>query len=556
MSFLNLGLPLVLLGVAGLALGFYLLQRLRVRHRQVPVVTTLFWQEAVEESRARVLTKQFRHPWAYALILLIGSLLWIGLAGPESSGEGEEAHLVILDGSARMARGDLFARAKAAAIAEADGLPRDRRIVVLAGATPQRLLAPGEDILLLEKRLEGVTPDAAPSTLDDVITASAASGSPLRIITDARVWRPAAINADRKDMLVVSVEGGAGGNGGIVALGISDAKSGRYDAVDVFVEVAGARAGRPALAIDPAPANAPSAEEQRLSETRFQVWYRDVPARGQVVRATRQGDDALALDDSAAITLPVRRLHRVAIEPVLAGALGPVVAADPAFVADAASPDVRVVRGANADGPALCFVPDADGVPMIRIIDPAAEVDAEGVLARAYAELGLAEIDAIALADEAGRPVEVRVDAGPVPRIELWASLTTERYDLVHTRTFPALLSRCLRHLAKVPPLHASAAAGEPLAGVLRAKDAGGRDLDALGAEITPAAAGAYTTEDGSVHVSLAAPELTAAAPTGALPVATADAASGGAAAWTWLFLLAFLLLLTEWFLFRTERIP
>ena len=75
MNFANLPLGWALLGVAALAVGLFALQRLRVRHRPVEVETTLFWQQALEESRARVLTQRFRHPWAYALVLAIALLL-------------------------------------------------------------------------------------------------------------------------------------------------------------------------------------------------------------------------------------------------------------------------------------------------------------------------------------------------------------------------------------------------------------------------------------------------------------------------------------------------
>ena len=82
MSFSNLPIGAVLAGIAALAGVLYALQRLRVRHRPVTVVTTLFWKEAVEETRARVLVHRFRHFWAYLLLLTIVSLLWIAIAAP------------------------------------------------------------------------------------------------------------------------------------------------------------------------------------------------------------------------------------------------------------------------------------------------------------------------------------------------------------------------------------------------------------------------------------------------------------------------------------------
>ena len=72
-----------LTAAAAVLLGaLYLLQRLRVRHREIPVVTTLFWKQAVEESRARVLTRRFRHPLAFLLIASIALLILLALAGP------------------------------------------------------------------------------------------------------------------------------------------------------------------------------------------------------------------------------------------------------------------------------------------------------------------------------------------------------------------------------------------------------------------------------------------------------------------------------------------
>ena len=53
MRFEVLAPGLVVGGLAVLAAALYLLQRLRVRHREVPVVTTLFWQEAVGRAGRR-----------------------------------------------------------------------------------------------------------------------------------------------------------------------------------------------------------------------------------------------------------------------------------------------------------------------------------------------------------------------------------------------------------------------------------------------------------------------------------------------------------------------
>ena len=85
MSFGLLSTFAVLLGIVLLAIGLWLLQRLRVQHREVTVLSTLFWQSAIEETRARVFVKRFRHWPAWVLLVAIASLLWMLLARPQST---------------------------------------------------------------------------------------------------------------------------------------------------------------------------------------------------------------------------------------------------------------------------------------------------------------------------------------------------------------------------------------------------------------------------------------------------------------------------------------
>ena len=54
MSFTFLSTAAVLGGIGVLAVLLGILHRLRVQHREVEVVRTLFWQAAVEETRACV----------------------------------------------------------------------------------------------------------------------------------------------------------------------------------------------------------------------------------------------------------------------------------------------------------------------------------------------------------------------------------------------------------------------------------------------------------------------------------------------------------------------
>ena len=132
MSFSNLPLVWGLLGALAIAGILYLLQRLRVRHQLVEVETTLFWQQAMEESRARVLVQRFRHPWAYLLILAIALLLWLSVAGLRGGGDAQRDHVVLLDGSAAMAIGERFPEVVALANDYVGALPEDARTVVFA----------------------------------------------------------------------------------------------------------------------------------------------------------------------------------------------------------------------------------------------------------------------------------------------------------------------------------------------------------------------------------------------------------------------------------------
>ena len=178
MSFGFVPAVLGVLGLAAVAAVLFALHRLRVRHQQVEVETTLFWRQAIEESRARVRTQRFRHPLTYALLLLICGLLWLSFAGLRGDGDAGRRHLVLLDGSAGMAHGARFARAAEAAADYAAGLPDDARTVVLCGAGAQTLLRPGEEALLLTRRLEGVAPAAAPSSVARVLLDHVRSRAP------------------------------------------------------------------------------------------------------------------------------------------------------------------------------------------------------------------------------------------------------------------------------------------------------------------------------------------------------------------------------------------
>ncbi len=191
MSFGFVPAAIGVLGLAALAAALFALQRLRVRHQQVEVETTLFWRQAIEESRARVRTQRFRHPWSYALLLLISALLWLSFAGLKGEPADGRQHLVLVDGSAGMAHAGRFARAAEAAADYAAGLPADARTVVLCAARAETVLRPGEEALLLSRRLEAAAPAAAPSsiarTLLDHVRSRAPTATTVCVVGDAQL---------------------------------------------------------------------------------------------------------------------------------------------------------------------------------------------------------------------------------------------------------------------------------------------------------------------------------------------------------------------------------
>ncbi|MEZ6014055.1 MAG: VWA domain-containing protein [Planctomycetota bacterium] len=306
MTFTTMTGGAVALGLAALALALYLLQRIRVRHEEVFVVTTLFWREALEESRARTLVERFRHPLAYALALLLGGLLWFAAAGPDHAREAGPRHVLLLDGSAGMALPGRFAAATAALERELEALPRDRTEVLWCGADVSTLLAPGEDRALLRARLAGHAPEAAPASVERALVARAGGGAgfvgsgyveraasgarradagqaprqsdaQLRCVVfgDAPVRAAAytlALDAARgagRELNVARAQAGAPAapeavGSGVTALGVSPSASGAWTTVDVLVAVRGVGAAERQVALtlaDPSalPAGAASA---------------------------------------------------------------------------------------------------------------------------------------------------------------------------------------------------------------------------------------------------------------------------------------------------------
>ena len=577
MTFGNLSAAWVIAGLAGLAALLYALQQLRTRYREVTVVTTLFWRQVVDEAPVRKLRERFRHPWAYALILGICSLLWLGLAEPQFGGTDDRTfYVLVLDGSAGMAAGNRFQQAVDQIERQAARLPRDRRQVIWAGASARTILNPGEHELLLSKRLERMTPDAAPASIERVVRQLSAARSGQQT-TSIVVFGDAPVRKQVIDLLPASVTVARAaaatpldGNAGITALGISDAASGDWDKVDVFVDLQ-TSADRKAptdfqIELDGKPV--PSQSMARVpggANKGFVI--QDLPAAGGLLTVKLAGNDSLSLDNAASVRLPVKPLVKVALSASLDAALGPVLEADRGVMIARDAADVVIRKaGENVGGnlPALEFVGAATQPEAFLITHPAV-FDSAAVIRSAVTDIGLRQIDAMSLAQSSGRPIEVTVNEGKQWKFSVWQELLTEDYDFTRSRAFPLFVANAVRWLAGSKAWYPTVAAGRPLITNVAGEPArvltvSGRAVDPLGPDFVPAGAGELRLDGGAkpLSVSLLDADVTMGARDTALQ--PADLARVGLAptsgAITWLLLLAAMLLAYEWVLFQRGRIP
>ena len=575
MSFSNLPWVWGLLGALAIAGVLYLLQRLRVRHQLVEVETTLFWQQAMEESRARVLVQRFRHPWAYLLIVAIALLLWLSVAGLRGGNDASRDHVVLLDGSAAMAIGQRFPEAVALASDYVGSLPEDARTVVLCGGRAQTVLRPGEESLLLARRLQDTQPEATVNSVARVLQqfAAARSDRPTTIC----VVGEHTLSNDELALLPESIEvrqlkvrEREGRNVGITALGVAPAVSGQWHNVDVLVEVVGGETGGeagggervPTLKLDgtafsgvPEVSSSPAGSHYR---------FRDVPAHGQTLLASVAGGDALRHDDVARFVLPDRRPIAVAVQPGVAGVFLKVLAADAGIVLqEQVDAQTRVVVrnagdefGGAVPALELSTVQQADDAFLVfhpEGLDPGAVLD------ELYRGLGLNEIDAMSTAAALGRAVTMGAKPDVTKKLWVWRELLQPDYDFVNSGSFPLFVGLSIRWLADFDEGPDHVAVGSPVAVV----DAGvryeaGGTSRSFAATFVPGLAGSYSSvKGGGFAAALLDPHASGVVDAAVAPLAVATtAAASGYDLITLLLFLALLLLGVEWLLFRTSRIP
>ena len=580
MGFANLTPLATVGGIAALAAVLYALQILRIRFRQQEVPTLLFWKEAVSEAPVRTFRQRFRHPWAYLLIFTVCSLLWLAIAEPEwRDDEGAAFYVLVLDGSAAMARPGRFEQALKDLEDDLSQLPADQRQVIWAGAAAETLLNPGEHPLLLPARLADKTPEAVPASVERSLM-QLASVRRDAATTQVRVYGDAPVSAAVLDRLPagVSVRRGSTeseadtGNAGITALGVSQAASGSWTAVDLLVRVEGDTDALPAAEDIVVQIDDRTLPASRLQADGDGATYRvpNLPANGGLVSVTLPGEDALPLDDRAQLRLPTQQPIRVQLSETLPPVLAAALNADSAIELVNVNPDV-VIRlrdeASDAGVPALEFVdaevqaeafllgyPETDGSP-----------DAMALLNTAVQRIGLANIDASGLAEAAERPVEVAMQPDSEWRFSVWQELLSEDYNFVQSRSFPLFVAQSVRWLAGVEKWYPYLAAGEPLpvspvGNAPAFVDADGKLIDTLGVDFVPDRTGLLHRASRAEPLEVAL--LDSAATTGrvdgvlqymGLDVLDATLLRNVP---VWLLLLALGGLLGEWWLYQRGRMP
>ena len=544
--------PIALVGgLLALAGGLYALQRLRVRHSRVQVVTTMFWKQVAQDTYARELTQRFRHLWAYLLLLLLSSLLWFVVGGLRSDSLPESERLLILDRSASASVGDHWPAWKRLLREQFLAGDPDATTVLVCGAAPRSLTVPGDSVVFLDERLATLEPEQSAPSVEHAMLALLRTKNDMRPL-DVVIIGQAPLSQRVVDLLPEEVRLFRAGlpnavpSAALLGMGVSPAVSGAWERVDLGVRVRGGEA--PVLHL--AGAEIPASKQQAQGLYLFQ----DLPAGGQQFEI--QLPSAPAPFDRVQGQLPLRRPLSVLLDPALEPIFGGVLAAHPGVQLVEQGGDL-VIRLASSDLglelPALELISSDQQAEAIFLGDPAAAAEpGDLALRKVLGELALDQLDGTGLATSLGRPLEVTYNQASLRRVGIWEDLfSIEGAALQSSRSFPVFVGRVLSWLADTPDWVHTWQAGVPVPGLDWIADSE-QTLAGSGEDLAPPLAGSISTALGSRSVGVFAPQGMSPAQ---LP-APLDGPSGDWNLGTWILLLALGLLLLEGRLVRLGRMP
>ena len=519
------------LGLAALACALFLLQRLRVRHREIVVVTTMFWREALDEQRARTLVERFRHPLTYLLVLAIAGLIWLGVARPDSVRSEGTRHVFLLDVT-RANQANLEA-SKEALIAALESAPRDRTEVLACGEFVRTVLAPGEDRALCAERLDGLESEPVPPSIERALrsaalAAAATEDSSVRVaIFGSAPLSPSTVDRLPEGVTLQRAElaNNTAPDPRVVSFGIAPAASGEWGRVDMRAEVVTGVEVSVLIGADPIEARSSASQGVRLIEAE------DLPANGGTLRLLASERELLAHE------LPDRPRIRVAFEGAGLQEIYGVLQLDSAVEITEGSAGADVVIGdAPSARPSLTLVSASDQDEAILIGHEPTAIS-EDVLESAIGALDLDRVDATELATRLGRPIAIGATPADARTVALWRELMDPEAGFVTSRAFPVLVGRAVRWLADVEPIVPYRAVGSPAPARL---DAAQTDV-----ELVTLASGEGAWIDGAARPGRDGAELA--------PIESASA--GPWRPYTWVLVLALLLMGVEWFLYSRGRV-
>jgi hypothetical protein len=437
-------------GVALLAIGLWILQRLRVQHREIEVLSTLFWKSAIEETRARVFVRRFRHWWAWCLLVAIASILWALLGQPQTASFDKAQHVILIDWSVddQQVRG----RDLDVALQLAAELPEGRREIIAVGMHLETLLHQQEPLELAKLR-SVPKPVPAPLGMDwaiESISTRAGTKTPItiHIVGDAPVdkWRLSALqskfdNSQSPVLKIFRVERATSQPPvALATFGVSDAASGDWNRVDIwfaFADPEQVLADTVGVVLDNRPLHHPLvARDHGILE------IQGVAANGGLLEIVHNDLPV------GALTLPDRKLIRVHIDDDVPETLRQLIQLDTACKLVTNANNAEVVIGSTPDSN---FRLTSEDQPAFHI--QTENENAEDALADLVDELALRQIDATGLATDSGRVVDVQVASGETRSLALWGNLFTSSFDFVESRACPIVVGRAVRWLANRPPL-------------------------------------------------------------------------------------------------------
>ena len=475
MTFTGIPLWATLALAAGTTAAIALLHLLRVRPRELRVVTTLFWAHAAERTRARTLLERFRHLLTFALLLAFCLLLVLGLARPEWTKEPQRRvyEVVVVDAGLSMGARDhpggepLFDAARTRAMAEANRLSSQDRLAVIVADPHPRLVHRFEDPpALLRQQLSGLRPADVPAATGDALQLA---GSLLHrrknphvvLITDRPSDRVApSAEARSFDLKVVDL-GRALDNAAILSAlfepGDENPLRGRFavragywgeSPREITLQIV--RGG-----------GAPLLTEARLlspGETSDFILV-DLPCDGDELAVTLRPGDALDADNRCAFHVPLRAPIRVGVDGVIPDVLRIAMQADRSVTIAGTvgddDADVVVGRARAALGRPAVILSD-DG-PEVSAGQPITVADTSPLLAGLdFTDATCGSGGSLGAPDGAARPLLTAGDAivaavsngGPAPRVYLSSALTAADADVGRRPAFAILVARALRFLA------------------------------------------------------------------------------------------------------------